>query len=113
LPRDANTTMTLSPGAFAGLLLTLPFALLELWHRGSGPGSLGNFPFPLFVLMWVLPMFAVNAVAPIVRGATRSSVLARPAGLVLRLAGAAVSATLWALVVQDQLPCFMGVPNCD
>ena len=105
--------MTFVPGAVAGLFVMLPFALLELRHRGSGPGSLSTFPFPLFVLMWALPMFAVNAVAPIVRPSTRASVLTRPARLALRLAGAAVAATLWVLIVQDQLPCFMGIPNCD
>jgi hypothetical protein len=113
MTENANGSMTFRAGAVAGLVLMLPFALLELWSRGAGPGSLANFPFPLFVLMWALPAVAVNALAPLVRRWTLPGWSMHPAGLVLRLACAAVAAGAWILLVQDQLPCFMGVPNCD
>jgi hypothetical protein len=105
--RDPDRTSFLSPGAVAGLLLMLPFALLELWQIGVSQRSVSTFPFPLFVVMWALPMFAVNAVAPTVRGSTRTSLPA------LRIACAALAAIAWVLLIADQFPCFIGVPNCD
>jgi hypothetical protein len=108
-----NRTMTFSPGALAGLLLMLPFALLELWHRSSGSESLANSPFSLFVLMWALPMVAVNALASVVRRWTLPASPMHPAGFFLHVACAAIAAGVWMLLVQDQWPCFMGAPNCD
>jgi hypothetical protein len=41
------------------------------------------------------------------------TILAHPIALLLRVAVLAFVAIGWANLVRDQMPCFLGVPNCD
>ncbi len=87
------------------LILTLPFALLEAANqtitRQNAPGLL-----MLFGLLWSLPL----AFILIGRRVART---AGPVPLVLQTLVLAVLGVVWAGLVNDQLPCFLGLPNCD
>ncbi len=105
---------TLQPGrAVAGLALALPVALLLTmlvsgvqpdvpWIRGlsSRQGSL-----VFIALLALAPVgLAIN-----LRAALRRS----PGNVAAALFAFAVIATVVALVIEDQYPCWVGVPNCD
>ena len=104
-------TADLKAAAVIGLILVFPFMLLEWVTRRDLPGS---FPIPLFIFLWVLPVAFVVLIFPIVRTVRAgNSVTAKPLNLLLRVAFLILIAALWAGAFVDQLPCFVGVPNCD
>ena len=109
LARDLAARLRLP--AVVGFVLVLPFILLEAINsRGFAQG----FPLVLFAILWFLPTAFALVVRPIMRNARAgTTVLARPASLVLSVAGLALIAWAWGSIVADQLPCFLGVPNCD
>jgi hypothetical protein len=39
--------------------------------------------------------------------------MANPINLLLRVAFLALIAWMWGGILIDQMPCFLGVPNCD
>ena len=88
---------TLLVPAIAGTAAVLPLVLMEWWNRRGFPEG---FPFVLFGLLWLLP-------------AAGAFVLARPWALALRVGLLAVLVWGWGAILLDQLPCFLGVPNCD
>lgn len=101
----------LRSAALISFILVLPFMILE-WvnHRNLHE----SFPIALFGFLWLLPMAFIVILVPIVRtvragnGITTNSI-----NLLFRVAFLALIATVWGWGVIDQLPCFMGVPNCD
>ncbi|HVF40372.1 MAG TPA: hypothetical protein VM939_10760 [Gemmatimonadaceae bacterium] len=77
-------------------------------RRGLAEG----FPVALFTGLWLLGLTFVALLMSLVRR--------RPAqgdaltmGLLLRRFGLILVAALWVTLVADQMPCFLGVPNCD
>jgi hypothetical protein len=105
---------TIGVAALISLILVAPFALLELWYNTTKTSSYSHFPFPLFGLLWLLPTVSIVTAAPILRAIrARTSVLAHPVTLLLRVAFVTLTTMLWVLIIKDQLPCFLGVPNCD
>ena len=76
--------------------LVLPFVLLEAVNRGVDR----NFPVVLFALMWMLAAAFV-------------AILMRPSRPLLRVVLLIPIAAFWVGLVVDQMPCFLGVPNCD
>jgi hypothetical protein len=99
----------LGPAALISFLLLLPFMILELVNnRNQG------FPLALFVFMWLLPTAFIAVLVPVVRTARAGdSVTAKPITLFFRVAFLIVVATVWGWGFVYQLPCFLGVPNCD
>ena len=100
----------LGSSAIVGAAVVLPFVLLELAHRGGD----GDFPIPLFGLLWLLSTTVTLILTSLVRSVrARQSIMVSPVGLVLRIA--CLIPFVWMLVflVIDQMPCFLGVPNCD
>lgn len=96
--------------ALVSSTLVLPFAILEVMNRR---GFQEGFPVALFGLLWLLPFSFVLILTPIVRDLTaRRSDLA-PRLLLPRAALLIFIAWFWVSVTADQLPCFLGVPNCD
>jgi hypothetical protein len=103
----------LRPAVVIGLILVLPFAFLEFLFnsisRQNAPGLI-----VLFSLMWLLPTAFIVVLAPITRTVRAgSSILANPVALLARVALLALLAMAWGAMLADQLPCFIGVPNCD
>lgn len=91
--------------------LVLPFMILEAINRRAFHEG---FPIVLFGVMWILPLSLILVVRPVVR--SRSAGNREPAGpfsLLSRVVLAILIAWLWVLLVRDQMPCFLGVPNCD
>lgn len=111
--RRANVAASLGAASLAGLILVLPFAVLEALnqtiHRHNAPGLV-----VLFGLLWLLPTAFVVILAPLVRAARAGrSLTAKPPTLWSRVALLALIVLVWGAILSDQLPCFRGVPNCD
>jgi len=106
-----NFLASLSLPAIISLVLVLPFMILELVNRRDFHEG---FPLVLFGLLWLLPVLFILTVTPIVRNVRAgNSLLANPISLLLRVAFLALIGWLWAGILIDQMPCFLGVPNCD
>ena len=88
--------------AIAGALV-LPFGILELVNRR--PFDEG-FPFFLFALLWLLGAAFAGLLVPVLRHR-------RAWGLVAGVAALILIVWAWGSIVGDQMPCFLGVPNCD
>lgn len=93
--------------ALTGLILVSPFVALELRQDRQA------FPYPLFAMLWLLPAVFVIAIAPLARTVRCGGVLAHPATLAIRVVLLALLAILWMGLIQDQMGCFLGAPNCD
>jgi hypothetical protein len=102
-----------------GLALTLPFFALEYAHSGAEarqalivglPGRAGV----LWGVLWLLPAALTAIVLPTVRAVRgRRGVARHPVLVVLMGVLLAAIATIWVAIIVDQMPCFLGVPNCD
>lgn len=108
-----STITNLGSAAFISFILVLPFAILESLNqtitRQNAPGLI-----LLFGLLWLLPTAFIATLVPIVRTVRAGNgILASPMSLLFRLAFLALVATMWSGLLLDQLPCFLGVPNCD
>ena len=109
----SNLTTDLRSAAVISFALVLPLMILEALNntitRQSAPGLA-----LLFGTMWLLPAVFVVALMPLVRSVrVGQGVLANPVSLSLRVAFLALIAMVWMWALADQLPCFLGVPNCD
>ncbi len=97
--------------ALIGLLLVLPFMLMELVNRWNYQEG---FPVNLFGMMWLSAVAFVVILMPIVRNVRAgNSLMANPVSLLLRVVFLAFIARMWIGILLDQMPCFLGVPNCD
>ena len=109
----SNITTDLRSAAAVGFALVLPLVILEALNnsitRQNAPGLA-----MLFGTMWLLPALFVVILMPTVRNVRAGrSAIAAPISLSLRVASLALIATVWTWGLVDQLPCFLGVPNCD
>ena len=93
-----------------GFLLTLPFIVLELWNQ---PVSRFDFPFSLFGFIWFLSSLFVLFAHFVVTALQTGNILARPVHFLATVSFLVLIALMWSGLMIDQLPCFMGVPNCD
>jgi hypothetical protein len=59
-------------------------------------------------------MLFIVILTPILRTVRESNnVLGNPFNFLVRITLLALITWLWAAILIDQLPCFLGVPNCD
>jgi hypothetical protein len=100
--RRVGTLMIIS------LALVLPFVVLELISAGLKP----NFPVLLFVVMWALTFLFILILMPIIES-LRARNLSNPFIFLLRAVLLTAIASILVVIVFDQMPCFLGVPNCD
>ena len=97
--------------AIISFILVFPFMILELLNRRNFHEGL---PIPLFGILWLLPILFIITMMPIVRNIrTGNRIIANPIILLLRVFFLAFIAWMWVGILIDQMPCFMGVPNCD
>ena len=97
--------------AIVSAVLVLPFALLEVIRA---QGITAHFPVPLFVALWLLALTFSVMLLRLVRSLQMEHSF--PVLLYRQLPAIAlmiVAAGLWVGLVVDQMPCFLGVPNCD
>src|SRR5687768_10943844 len=98
--------------AIIGLLLVLPFVILELLFNPNKQNPLD--PIALFGFLWLLGTVFIFLLTPLVQSLRAGDQLAvKPVTLLLRVTVLVFIAWLWGANVIDQLPCFLGVPNCD
>lgn len=106
-----NIFANFKSAAIIGFLLLLPFMILELVNRRNLPES---FPVALFGFLWGLSIIFIVILTPLVQLArTRTGFMAKPVPLFVGVSFLALIAIMLGGVVIDQIPCFMGVPNCD
>ena len=94
-----------------GLLCTLPFAVMEVVNLGGIPDP---FPYSIFLYLWLMFALFFLCLFAILRLA-RSRVNKNerlPAYLLNALVLIFTVISIVALLA-DQMPCFLGLPNCD
>ena len=106
-----NFLAGLKSPAIASAMLVFPLAILEFMYntvsRQSAPSLL-----VLFGFLWLLPVAFLAVLSPMVRHA-RSGNESSTAVFFLRLTFLALVTFAWGSLLVDQLPCFLGAPNCD
>ena len=95
--------------AVAGFLLVVPFIILELLNADD---AIEQFPVVLFGFMWLLGFCLVLIGRPVFE-TWGTDARPGPLGLTARIVTVIVIAVFWSGLVLDQMPCFLGVPNCD
>ena len=111
-PMLSRTFINIRSAALIGFLMVLPFILLEAITT-SGFATVG-FPLALFIGMWLSAAVFVLTLIPIMRIIRAGSITtANPLFLVLGIVLMAFIAWGWVGLIIDQMPCFLGVPNCD
>jgi hypothetical protein len=91
--------------------LVAPLIYLELRYAKM---IYSEFPYPLFATLWFVAAAFVVVAAPLIHAVRAGeSVLARPVVLTARIGFLILAALFWTFLVKDQMPCFLGVPNCD
>ena len=97
--------------AIISSLLILPFVNLELVNR---QGFHEDFPVVLFALMWFLQTAFIIVLIQIVQSVRLgNSIKTNPLDLLLRVSFLVLVTWMWAGILMDQMPCFLGVLNCD
>ena len=103
-----------NPFRFAALTsfaLILPFAILQLRSGAMGREGAASVV-ALFGLLWLLPTLSIGTSLRLLRSPSGAGRIAR-GRLMLGIVIVLVAALLWASLLADQFPCFLGVPNCD
>ncbi len=111
--RPARIGSTFAAAAVISTVLVAPLLFLDLRQHTLTSPRPSDYA-ALFGLLWVLPVAFVMIVMPVGR-AFRSgdTLLRRPSALAVRIVLLVLVAAMWLRVVSDQMPCFMGIPNCD
>jgi hypothetical protein len=104
---------TIGFSALISLILLLPFVILEaINHTITSKNALGVVL--LFGLLWLLATAFISLLVPVIRAMHAGHALsAAPTSLVVRAVFLGFIALMWGAIFVDQLPCFLGVPNCD
>ena len=106
-----NILTNLRSPAIISFILIVPFMILELINRRNFNEG---FPIPLFVIMWILPVIFIITLMPMLRMIRAgNSILANPFILLIRVVFLILIVWFWGTLLIDQMPCFLGVPNCD
>lgn len=102
--------MTAKDIRLAALLSAIPLGPLAILETLNQPLTRENVVgiILLFGFLWLLPAVALTVLIPIVRGARTG-----PVRLLLSITFALALFTVWGSLLADQMPCFLGVPNCD
>ena len=106
-----NERSSLKTAAIVSAALMLPFVVLE---SVNSPNAVTGLPVVLFVFMWVLAFAFVAILIPLPRNLHVNRWTApHVVGVLSRIAVLALLGFMWVSVTADQMPCFLGVPNCD
>jgi len=108
-----NIATHIKSAALISLILVLPFAILEILHntitKQNAPGLI-----LLFALLWLLATAFIVLFAPILQSIRAGkNLLANPVTLFFKVIFLLIIVAVWGVVFVDQLPCFIGIPNCD
>lgn len=114
-----NITANLKSAAAVSFLLVLPFMILDFWFQIINKPtalSLKNYTdfVMLFGFLWLLATAFIVILTPIARNVRAGhGITANPITLLFSVAFLVLIAIMWGSLMIDQLPCFIGVPNCD
>ena len=98
--------------AVVSLALVVPFMVME-YANTSGFARMG-FPVSLFAALWLLQFAFVGLLLPPIQQVRAGvGLLAAPVAFLFRMVLMIAIAVVWFSLVSDQMPCFLGVPNCD
>lgn len=106
-----NFLTNLKSPALVSLLFVIPFMILEAVATRNLNAV---FNLPLFGILWLLPMLFLLILIPIVRNARAgNSIAAKPVTFTFSVIFLILIAFVWISIIADQMPCFLGIPNCD
>jgi hypothetical protein len=106
-----NILTNLRTPTLISFLVVLPFMILEWVNRRNFNEG---FPIPLFVILWLLPTVFIVTLMPLVQNIRAgNSLMANPLFLLLRVVFLLGIVWFWGSIMIDQMPCFLGAPNCD
>ncbi len=106
-----RVSSNLAAAAVLGFVPVVPLILLELNY---GQASYSRFPVGLFAILLILSSTFFLTLIPIVKNVLAGKGLfANPITLLLSIAFMVMVGAFWGGLVHDQMPCFLGVPNCD
>jgi hypothetical protein len=107
-----NTTLSkLKIPVILSLIFVVPFAVMEVVNRSRFNEA---FPFSLFIVLWLLPLIFFLILTPIVQKVREGrNLMGNPVSLLFGIAVMVLTAVMWVNLMADQMPCFLGVPNCD
>ncbi|MBC7932747.1 MAG: hypothetical protein H7Z38_19470 [Rubrivivax sp.] len=114
-----NIATNLKSAAVISLLLVLPFMILDFWFQIVNKPialSLKNYTdfIMLFGFLWLLATAFIVILTPIARNVRAGhGITTNPVTLLFSVAFLVLIAIMWVSLMIDQLPCFIGVPNCD
>lgn len=105
--------ITLSAAALISFVIVLPFVILESVNQTITKQNAFGLVL-LFGILWLLPTVFLVLLAPLMRTIRAGgNILAKPINLLFKVAILVFIAWFWGGLFIDQLPCFLGVPNCD
>jgi len=94
-----------------GFLCVLPFAVMEIVNLGRIPNP---FPYAIFLYLWLMFALFLICLFAIVRIAkSRVNKQERLPAILLNALVLLFSVMSIVYLLADQMPCFLGVPNCD
>ena len=96
--------------AFISLMIVLPLMVLEVVNRQNFPGS---FPYPLFAILWITMLAFIVLIRSIVRSFHTGMPNLPMVSLITTTVLVLALGFFWIGIVIDQMPCFLGVANCD
>ena len=91
-------------------LLVIPLMAMEYINR-RGFGE--EFPVALFVTLWMLPLLFMLLLMPLVKNIRSGNKINVTPRLFARASLLIFIAWFCIMILIDQMPCFLGVPNCD
>ena len=107
----SSTPRNLATAAAIGVVVVIPIAILE-WMNTQGFQN--GVPVALFGFLWLLTIAFILILVPMLRAASAGNgIAANPGFFAPRIVMLLLIAWMWISVVVDQMPCFLGVPNCD
>ena len=94
-----------------GFLSVLPFAVMEIVNLGRIPDP---FPYTIFLYLWLMSaLFFMSLFALLRLAKSRVKQQERIPALLLNALVIIFTVMSIVQVLADQMPCFLGVPNCD
>ena len=100
--------------AIGALSSCIVFPLMILEYVNTEGFAEKGFPAALYIALWLMPFLLVVLMIPVVRHLRSGNGLGgNRVVFVLQTVLAIGIVVIWANIVMDQAPCFMGVPNCD
>jgi hypothetical protein len=102
---------SIARSAVAGLMATIPFMALQSVNTHN---FWTDFPIAVFGSLWVFAAVFIGTIGAILNQARMpGKTMARKMLVVAGIVFAFAVAMIWFGFVVDQMPCFLGVPNCD